>query len=73
MTTVAPGSFTLLLFSYPLHPPGKPVQLRTEHFPRIRVPVVFLHGTADPFGSIPELEEADRVGSRSSQAMVRCR
>ena len=48
----------LLLFSYPLHPPGKPAQLRAEHFPRIRVPVVFVHGTADPFGSIRELEEA---------------
>jgi uncharacterized protein len=48
----------LLLFSYPLHPPGKPAQLRTEHFPRIRVPVVFVQGTADPFGSMQELEEA---------------
>ena len=48
----------LLLFSYPLHPPGKPTQLRTEHFPRIRVPVVFVNGTADPFGSIRELEQA---------------
>src|SRR5258708_28996032 len=48
----------LLLFSYPLHPPGKPTQLRTEHFPRIRVPVVFVHGTADPFGSIRELEDS---------------
>ncbi len=48
----------LLLFSYPLHPPGKPTQLRTEHFPRIRVPPVFVHGTADPFGSIREIEEA---------------
>jgi predicted alpha/beta-hydrolase family hydrolase len=48
----------LLLFSYPLHPPGKPAQLRTEHFPRIRVPVVFVHGTADPFGSLRELEDS---------------
>jgi uncharacterized protein len=48
----------LLLFSYPLHPPGKPAQLRTEHFPRIRVPAVFVHGTADPFGSIREIEDA---------------
>jgi uncharacterized protein len=48
----------LLLFSYPLHPPGKPAQLRTEHFPRIRVPAVFVHGTADPFGSPRELEDA---------------
>jgi predicted alpha/beta-hydrolase family hydrolase len=48
----------LLLFSYPLHPPGKPAQLRTEHFPRIQVPPVFVHGTADPFGSIREIDEA---------------
>jgi uncharacterized protein len=48
----------LLLFSYPLHPPGKPERLRTEHFPRLRVPGVFVHGTADPFGSIAELRQA---------------
>jgi predicted alpha/beta-hydrolase family hydrolase len=45
----------LLLFSYPLHPPGKPERLRTEHFPRLRAPALFVHGTADPFGSIAEL------------------
>jgi predicted alpha/beta-hydrolase family hydrolase len=48
----------LLLFSYPLHPPGKPDRLRTEHFPRLRVRAVFVHGTADPFGSIPEIRSA---------------
>jgi predicted alpha/beta-hydrolase family hydrolase len=48
----------LLLFSYPLHPPGKPGRLRTEHFPRLRVPAVFVQGTADPFGSIEELRSA---------------
>jgi predicted alpha/beta-hydrolase family hydrolase len=45
----------LLLFSYPLHPPGKPERLRTEHFPRLRVPALFVQGTADPFGSIGEV------------------
>ena len=48
----------LLLFSYPLHPPGKPERLRTEHFPRLSVPALFVHGTADPFGSIAELRQA---------------
>ena len=48
----------LLLFSYPLHAPGKPERLRTEHFPRLRVPALFVHGTADPFGSIAELHLA---------------
>jgi len=51
----------LLLFSYPLHPPGKPERLRTEHFPRISVPGLFVHGTADPFGSIAELRQAVRT------------
>ncbi len=48
----------LTLFSYPLHPPGKPDRLRTEHFPAIRVPTVFTHGSRDPFGSLDELKTA---------------
>lgn len=48
----------LLLFSYPLHPPGRPDRLRTEHFPRLRAPAVFVQGAADPFGSIVELRSA---------------
>jgi predicted alpha/beta-hydrolase family hydrolase len=48
----------LTLFSYPLHPPGKPERTRTDHLPRIDAPTVFTHGTADPFGSIEELSAA---------------
>jgi predicted alpha/beta-hydrolase family hydrolase len=48
----------LTLFSYPLHPPGKPDRARTEHLPRIEVPTVFTHGTSDPFASIEELRAA---------------
>jgi hypothetical protein len=48
----------LTLSSYPLHPPGKPDRVRTEHLPRINVPTVFTHGTADPFGTIAELRDA---------------
>src|SRR5438093_9665900 len=48
----------LLLFSYPLHPPGKPERLRREHFPRLSVPCLFVHGSADPFGTIAELRAA---------------
>ena len=47
----------LVLLSYPLHPPGKPDALRTEHFGDIDVPVLFVSGTADPFASREELEE----------------
>jgi len=48
----------LLLFSYPLHPPRKPDQLRTQHLFNLHIPTVFVHGTGDPFGSIAELERA---------------
>lgn len=46
----------LALLSYPLHPPGKPDQLRVEHFGAIEVPVLFVSGTKDPFGSPAEIE-----------------
>jgi predicted alpha/beta-hydrolase family hydrolase len=39
----------LLLLAYPLHPPGKPDQLRDAHLPSIRVPVLCVNGTRDPF------------------------
>jgi predicted alpha/beta-hydrolase family hydrolase len=48
----------LLLLSYPLHPPKKPEQMRTAFFPELRTPALFVHGTADPFGSIDELRRA---------------
>jgi uncharacterized protein len=48
----------LTLFSYPLHPPGKPERARTEHLPDIVVPTVFTHGTSDPFGTLDEVRAA---------------
>lgn len=66
---IADGSASvdvLTLFSYPLHPPGKPERARTEHLPGITAPTVFTHGTADPFGSIDELRPAAAlVGART--------
>ena len=51
----------LLLLSYPLHPPGRPAQLRTAHFPDLRTPVLFVSGTRDAFGSIEELKGAIKL------------
>ncbi len=51
----------LLLLSYPLHPPGKPDQLRTKHLPDLRIPCLFVHGTHDPFGSTQEIESAMKL------------
>ena len=55
----------LALLGYPLHPPGKPDQLRVEHFARITVPVLFVSGTRDAFASPDELERyAEKVKGR---------
>ena len=51
----------LLLLSYPLHPPGRPEQLRTQHLPQIKIPVLFVHGTRDPFGTVEEIEAARKL------------
>jgi uncharacterized protein len=48
----------LLLLSYPLHPPRKPEQLRTQHFPKLQTPALFVHGSRDPFGAVEEVESA---------------
>ena len=47
----------LVYFGYPLHPPGKAGQRRDAHLPKIPMPMLFLHGTRDPFGSPEEMRE----------------
>lgn len=51
----------LLLLGYPLHPAGKPDNLRVEHFPRLHVPVLFLSGDRDALAGKDDLEK--RAGS----------
>jgi predicted alpha/beta-hydrolase family hydrolase len=46
----------LVLVSYPLHPPGRPDRLRTEHFTGIAVPCLFVSGRRDAFATPDELE-----------------
>ena len=46
----------LVLLSYPLHPPGKPDDLRVDHFADITAPTLFVSGTKDPFATPEELE-----------------
>ena len=48
----------LLLLSYPLHPPRKPTELRTGHFPQLQTAALFVHGGRDPFGSPDEMKSA---------------
>jgi uncharacterized protein len=51
----------LLLLSYPLHPPRKPEQQRTQHLPDLRTPTLFVQGTRDPFGSIEEIQRTIKM------------
>ena len=51
----------LILLSYPLHPPGKPDQLRIAHLPKLQVPTLFVEGTSDPFATIPEIQLAMKL------------
>jgi len=45
----------LVFLGYPLHPPGKPAELRTRHLPSIAQPMLCVQGERDPFGSPDEL------------------
>jgi predicted alpha/beta-hydrolase family hydrolase len=45
----------IVALGYPLHPPGKPEQLRAAHLPHIRIPMLIVQGERDPFGTPDEL------------------
>ena len=45
----------VVALGYPLHPPGKPLQLRTAHLPAIRTPLLIVQGSRDTFGTPDEL------------------
>lgn len=61
----------LLLLAYPLHPPEKPEQMRTAHFPSLRTPALFVSGERDGFGTREELEAALKlIPARTELVMV---
>jgi len=60
----------LLLLSYPLHPPEKPATLRTEHFPSLQVPALFVSGEGDGFGTRAELDAALRMIPARTELMM---
>ena len=51
-----PGLSGVVVFGYPLHPPGRPDRPRVEHLPSIAAPVLILQGERDAFGTPDELE-----------------
>jgi len=57
----------LVFLAYPLHPPGRPQQLRDRHLPDIQAPMLFVQGTRDDFAR-PDLLDAvlARLGERAT-------
>jgi uncharacterized protein len=59
LAAIEPGLVDrLLLLSFPLHPPKRPQELRSKHFPSLQTPAFFVHGARDGFGSPEETEAA---------------
>jgi hypothetical protein len=52
---LVPAPVGLVFFGYPLHPPGRPADRRDGHLGTTGCPMLFLHGTRDPFGSPDEM------------------
>ena len=50
------GIAGLVFLGYPLHPPGRPEQLRSKHLPDIKAPMLFVQGSKDAFGTPDELK-----------------
>jgi predicted alpha/beta-hydrolase family hydrolase len=50
----------LVLLGYPLHAVGKPEKERSDHFPRLTMPVLFVSGTRDSLAAQPALTKASR-------------
>jgi predicted alpha/beta-hydrolase family hydrolase len=61
MLAASSPALGLLLLGYPLHAPGRPDQMRSEHFSKLRMPVLFVEGTRDTFGTPDELRAAART------------
>jgi predicted alpha/beta-hydrolase family hydrolase len=54
---LSPAPARVVCFGYPLHPPGRPAQRRDQHLPKVAVPMLFVQGSRDPFGSPEEMTE----------------
>ncbi|TMM22412.1 MAG: dienelactone hydrolase [Actinobacteria bacterium] len=57
----------LIFLGYPLHAPGKTGQIRDTHLYDLTMPMLFLHGTKDPFAEPKELAKViGRLGDRAT-------
>jgi predicted alpha/beta-hydrolase family hydrolase len=64
------GIMGLVALGYPLHPPGKPEQLRTKHLSAIAVPILIVQGERDAFGTPDELRPVLRPLKAKTELFV---
>jgi predicted alpha/beta-hydrolase family hydrolase len=67
---LSPAPAAVVCFGYPLHPPGRGAQRRDQHLPKITCPVLFLHGSRDPFGWPDEMAELVTWLPRATLSLV---
>jgi uncharacterized protein len=61
----------LVFLGYPLHPPGKPDQMRDAHLYDLDKPMLFISGTKDTFAERPLLEKVvGRIGDRATLVWI---
>ena len=60
----------LVFLGYPLHPPAKPEKRRDAHLPKVKVPMLFVHGSRDPFGTPEEMEATVGPLKRGTLVMI---
>jgi predicted alpha/beta-hydrolase family hydrolase len=62
----------LILYSYPLHPAGKPEKLRVAHFPDITRPMLFFQGTRDPLSRMEFFDRYIRPFPNAKEEILEC-
>jgi predicted alpha/beta-hydrolase family hydrolase len=66
-----PGVKGLFFLGYPLHQPGRAAQTRDKHLTGVPMPMLFVQGARDTFGTPDELAPVlDRLGARAELMVI---
>jgi uncharacterized protein len=61
----------LVFLGYPLHPPGKPDQLRDQHLYELKIPMLFVSGTKDTFAERELLQRVvNKIGDKATLVWI---